>query len=94
MQRKSSGESAEIVAAAVEAEAAAEPEPEAERKAKEAAEAAAQSEAGRLRDELARLQEQLDESRDVFAGAVVARLTFSFMNLRGGRNQLFVGNNK
>jgi hypothetical protein len=37
--------------------------------------------------------EQLDESRDVFAGAVVARLTFSFMNLRGGRNQLNVGNN-
>ena len=36
MQRKSSGESAEIVAAAVEAEAAAEPEPEAERKAKAA----------------------------------------------------------
>jgi hypothetical protein len=37
--------------------------------------------------------EQLDMTRDVFSGAVVARLTFTFMNLRGGRNQLFVGNN-
>ena len=37
--------------------------------------------------------EQLDQGKDVFSGAVVERLTFSFMSLRGGRNQLFVGNN-
>jgi hypothetical protein len=37
--------------------------------------------------------EQVDETKDVFAGAVVERLTFAFMSLRGGRNQLFVGNN-
>ena len=37
--------------------------------------------------------EQLDATKDVFAGAIVERLTFSFMSLVGGRNGLLVGNN-
>jgi hypothetical protein len=37
--------------------------------------------------------EQLDPERDVFAGAIIERLSFSFMSLRGGLHQLHVGNN-
>ncbi len=37
--------------------------------------------------------EQLNSDCDVFAGAVVERLSVSFMSFRGGKNQLHVGNN-
>ena len=37
--------------------------------------------------------EQLSVSHDIFSGATTTRLSFSYMNLVGGRHQLMIGNN-
>lgn len=37
--------------------------------------------------------EQLSNDKDIFAGATTDKLSFTFMNLAGGRHQLHIGNN-